>query len=1073
MAGSISDDSSLESLSSSAEVLPTGQVCQTNDSVGEWRSSEQVENGIPSTSPPYWDTDEEDDFGPKPSDLYGKFTWKIENFSQISKRELRSNVFEVGGYKWYILIYPQGCDVCNHLSLFLCVANHDKLLPGWSHFAQFTIAVVNKDSKKSKYSDTLHRFWKKEHDWGWKKFMELSKLSEGFIVADALVIKAQVQVIREKAHRPFRCLDCQYRRELVRVYLSNVEQLCRRYVEEKRIKFNKLIEDKVRWSSFRTFWLGVDQSSRRWMSIEKTDTILKVVVKHFFIEKEVTSTLVMDSLYSGLKALEGQSKNKGSAKFLEGEEMAMPFIQVEKDLFSLTDDVLLLVERVVMEPILPKDEKASQNQSQNRTKDSSSGEEFSKDSIERDERRLTELGRRTVEIFILNHIFSRIEVAYQEAVALKRQEELIREEEAAGQAEMELRSRRLAAEKEKKAKKKQAKQKRSTRKGKDRGREDKFDALMLEKNQTENISCEQVLDELSQYQSSSALDKADMAADISDASDGQYDGAETLQQADVDVRDSSSGVEAASLADEGFSEKLGLPAPEEASFSSSSAFNVPRRKNASSPAIKAAPSLFTRGKTQHSKNVRDRTGQSFTDKVVQTESSGELPILTESIQRLERHSLEKEAVPTARRKATTKDQEEEHRFSKLLAAEKPLPTELPQSKQGTETCADTSNNAKIQQNEKTVSASSKAALTLRPEPLKQVVSLAKNPPQQVSALSRPPSAPVIPGPRPAAVPASVAHPVPLMSRSVSAAGRLGADSAGSSTTSHGNVVFQSYRNAIIGKTTMSSGVAVTPSFSSRPSLGLPSHGAATAAAVAYPQSSPSFVPSSSIHVLQRSATVETARPGLTFGSMNPEALQSRTQWADEPMQPIQPSRGVQQDHQNLVSSVQALDVSSGAVPRSYFFQDATMSLPDEFPHLDIINDLLNEEHQTFGREDLDGYPHHTHHPALSRQYTFPMEISTSTVDVSSSNGGRLFSQMGHQGYDEGIQRFYGSPSRHYAADMMDYSPYVNGQVQWPMRGAATGDIQQLDGSGYSYQQQQHHGSPDLGYGIYHRPASGP
>jgi hypothetical protein len=39
--------------------------------------------------------------GPKPTDLYGKFTWKIENFSEISKRELRSNVFEVGGYKWY------------------------------------------------------------------------------------------------------------------------------------------------------------------------------------------------------------------------------------------------------------------------------------------------------------------------------------------------------------------------------------------------------------------------------------------------------------------------------------------------------------------------------------------------------------------------------------------------------------------------------------------------------------------------------------------------------------------------------------------------------------------------------------------------------------------------------------------------------------------------------------------------------------------------------------------------------------------------------------------------------------
>lgn len=50
---------------------------------------------------------------------------------------------------------------------------------------------------------------------------------------------------------------------------------------------------------------------------------------------------------------------------------------------------------------------------------------------------------------------SRIEVAYQEAVSLKRQEELIREEEAAGLAEIELKAKRSAAEKEKRAKKKQ------------------------------------------------------------------------------------------------------------------------------------------------------------------------------------------------------------------------------------------------------------------------------------------------------------------------------------------------------------------------------------------------------------------------------------------------------------------------------------------------------------------------------------------------------------------------------------------------------------------------------------------
>lgn len=98
------------------------------------------------------------------------------------------------------------------------------------------------------------------------------------------------------------------------------------------------------------------------MSREKTDVILKVVVKHFFIEKEVTSTLVMDSLYSGLKALEGQTKcKKGRVKLLDAEEMPAPIVRAEKDMFVLVDDVLLLLERAAIEPLPPKDEKGPQN----------------------------------------------------------------------------------------------------------------------------------------------------------------------------------------------------------------------------------------------------------------------------------------------------------------------------------------------------------------------------------------------------------------------------------------------------------------------------------------------------------------------------------------------------------------------------------------------------------------------------------------------------------------------------------------------------------------------------------------
>lgn len=98
------------------------------------------------------------------------------------------------------------------------------------------------------------------------------------------------------------------------------------------------------------------------MSREKMDSVLKVVVKHFFIEKEVTSTLVMDSLYSGLKALEGQTKcKKSKVKLLDAEESPAPIVRVEKDMFVLVDDVLMLLERAAIEPLPPKDEKGPQN----------------------------------------------------------------------------------------------------------------------------------------------------------------------------------------------------------------------------------------------------------------------------------------------------------------------------------------------------------------------------------------------------------------------------------------------------------------------------------------------------------------------------------------------------------------------------------------------------------------------------------------------------------------------------------------------------------------------------------------
>lgn len=58
MAGTVSEESGV---GKSVEGISNGQRYQSGEALAEWRSSEQVENGITSTSPPYWDTDDDDD----------------------------------------------------------------------------------------------------------------------------------------------------------------------------------------------------------------------------------------------------------------------------------------------------------------------------------------------------------------------------------------------------------------------------------------------------------------------------------------------------------------------------------------------------------------------------------------------------------------------------------------------------------------------------------------------------------------------------------------------------------------------------------------------------------------------------------------------------------------------------------------------------------------------------------------------------------------------------------------------------------------------------------------------------
>ncbi|KAL9817692.1 hypothetical protein AtNW77_Chr4g0291301 [Arabidopsis thaliana] len=198
------------------------------------------------------------------------------------------------------------------------------------------------------------------------------------------------------------------------------------------------------------------------------DVILKLVVKHFFVKNEVTSTLLMDFLFYGLKSLEEKRRRlerlasvvargliisnqiESAIKTLEEEtkkertnddkefalkinedetknertidaiEFEASIAYVVNDMFGVNDPLLRL-ERFVLAPLpemgSPKLVQISNLRIQH--------------NMEPDEKQLADYGRWALEVFVLDHIFcNKIEFTYEETIALKRQEELIHEEEA-------------------------------------------------------------------------------------------------------------------------------------------------------------------------------------------------------------------------------------------------------------------------------------------------------------------------------------------------------------------------------------------------------------------------------------------------------------------------------------------------------------------------------------------------------------------------------------------------------------------------------------------------------------------
>ncbi|CAG8689127.1 16760_t:CDS:10, partial [Cetraspora pellucida] len=120
------------------------------------------------------------DLGHKIKD-FQHYTWHITDWKNLEKR-LTGPEFEVGGWKWRLLLFPLGNynydDTSEeHIGIYLDFADPQGAPVGWHICVQFALLLWNQEEPTKFVSHhTYHLFTAEELDWGFAKFHEKNKL---------------------------------------------------------------------------------------------------------------------------------------------------------------------------------------------------------------------------------------------------------------------------------------------------------------------------------------------------------------------------------------------------------------------------------------------------------------------------------------------------------------------------------------------------------------------------------------------------------------------------------------------------------------------------------------------------------------------------------------------------------------------------------------------------------------------------------------------------------------------------------------------------------------------------------
>ncbi|PKI55049.1 hypothetical protein CRG98_024556 [Punica granatum] len=137
------------------------------------------------------------------------YSLKINSFSLLSATKVEkyeSGIFEAGGYKWSLSLYPKGDKKNNgagHISLYLAIEETDRLHHGWEVNVNFRFFVL--DQARNMYltiqdaDGAVRRFHELKREWGFSQLISLETFNEesnGYLVDDSCVFGAEVFVMK-------------------------------------------------------------------------------------------------------------------------------------------------------------------------------------------------------------------------------------------------------------------------------------------------------------------------------------------------------------------------------------------------------------------------------------------------------------------------------------------------------------------------------------------------------------------------------------------------------------------------------------------------------------------------------------------------------------------------------------------------------------------------------------------------------------------------------------------------------------------------------------------------------------